>query len=358
MTAVQSGTSFLYNASIVRCRIILGMVLIISSAGAVIPEGEHQGEAVRVFSRPSITERSIIDAHCHFVDCAQDSDGMDALLTAMDAANVSHCVIFGLPVVVRQDSRGNNQPGYADSAKAYITDLRLARAVDALKPGQRERCLPFICGFNPTDPNAVGHIRRMLAWYPGLWRGIGEILTRHDQLDPTAGTEEARANHPALDPVYVFAASNGMPVWIHSNAGRAGSDEPVYYNELRDAVERHPGTRFVWCHGGYSREAPIADITTMLDDLLSTCPNVWIDLSWTVYDDCVAPDGIPDEEWVALIERYSDRFLIGSDVTGRFDGYADEIRKYDALLRELSADAAERIGSGNLWDVLSTDSIQ
>ena len=90
----------------------------------------------------------------------------------------------------------------------------------------------------------------------------------------------------------------------------------------------------------------------MLNDMLSMYPNLWIDISWTVYEDCIAPDGIPVQEWMKLIERYPDRFLIGSDLTGRFDGYADEIHKYDPLLTALMPETAERIAQENVWKLV------
>ena len=40
----------------------------------------------------------VIDAHLHFVDFIQESDGMKRLVSAMDEGHVSKAVVFGLPL--------------------------------------------------------------------------------------------------------------------------------------------------------------------------------------------------------------------------------------------------------------------
>ena len=41
----------------------------------------------------------INDAHLHFVDFLQNTDGIETLIERMDQANVDHQVVFGLPVM-------------------------------------------------------------------------------------------------------------------------------------------------------------------------------------------------------------------------------------------------------------------
>ena len=78
------------------------------------------------------------------------------------------------------------RPRYAgDDADAYwytATDTLVAAAVKTLPEDQRHRFHPFLSGFNPNDKNSDAHIRRMLELDPGLWQGIGEVFTRHDDL--------------------------------------------------------------------------------------------------------------------------------------------------------------------------------
>ena len=85
------------------------------------------------------------------------------------------------------------------------TDVIVAEMVRSLPAEQQGRLYPLICGFNPVDRYALRHIQRVYAQYPQVWSGIGEILLRHDDLTAFTYGETARANHPALWPVYQFA---------------------------------------------------------------------------------------------------------------------------------------------------------
>ncbi|MCB2594315.1 hypothetical protein KQ712_15395, partial [Listeria monocytogenes] len=82
------------------------------------------------------------------------------------------------------------------------TDVIVAAAVKSLPAEQRRRVHPFLPGFTPPDKNADAHIRRRLELDPGLWQGIGEIFTRHDDLTALTYGDVPRANNEALARVY------------------------------------------------------------------------------------------------------------------------------------------------------------
>jgi len=300
----------------------------------------------------------IKDAHCHFVDFVQDTDGIDALIKNMDKAEVEEIILFGLPVTKTWEFTEPLRPVYYDDDDSRVyyyssTDIILARRLLLATEEQRNRIHPFICGFNPTDKNAVDHINRMLEWFPGLWEGIGEILTRHDDLSRLSYGEQARANHPALDAVYELAAKHNFPVWIHSDIGTAGKEEAIYFHEIEEAVASHPETTIVWCHVGYSRYLKIPTIIENAKSLLDNYKNAWVDLSWIVFDEQIVQNGKIDKEWLSFIEKYADRILIGTDKIGHFDTYVSEIRKYDSLLKELSEDSANKISHLNFDKILN-----
>ena len=39
-----------------------------------------------------------------------------------------------------------------------------------------------MAGFNPTDIAALDHVQRLWDKYPRLFRGLGEVMCRHDDL--------------------------------------------------------------------------------------------------------------------------------------------------------------------------------
>ncbi|MGH2912846.1 MAG: hypothetical protein ACRDJ3_10290, partial [Solirubrobacteraceae bacterium] len=149
----------------------------------VIPSG--QGAATP--SPPPVSGRKLVDAHFHMTDFLQRTDGIRAALAAMDAAGVTDIMITGMPLVKKWSKEDARQPLYylEDESPVYwysATDVLVAREVLSAPESERHRFHPFITGFNPTDRNAIDHVKRMVEWYPGLWQGIGEVLTHHDEL--------------------------------------------------------------------------------------------------------------------------------------------------------------------------------
>lgn len=302
------------------------------------------------------------DAHLHFVDYFQASDGPAALIAAMDAAQVDHAMLTGMSVVKKWAESEPQRPEFVfgDDAAVYwysLTDVIVARGVLSLPAAQRARLHPFICGFNPTDKNAVDHVRRLLEWYPGLWQGIGEITTRHDDLTALTDGEPARANHPALDPVYALAAEHELPVLIHSNITSVRMKEPLYLEEFEEAIAKHPRTRFIWAHAGTSaainRRIDLEFLDDEIERLLQAYPNLWIDLSWTVLDEYLLESGDDvNSHWLRIIERHPDRFMLGSDLIGSFDKLSEKLAAYEGLLDALSPQDAKRVARDNFLSVL------
>ncbi|BAF71836.1 5-oxoprolinase (ATP-hydrolysing) [Sulfurovum sp. NBC37-1] len=315
----------------------------------------EKGSHLNVESEKSKYE--VTDAHLHYVDFLQKSDGIKDLLKMMDRTGVKHAMLNGLAVVKKWNAVDPVQPKYylADDSRSYwysATDVIVARALETLSASERRRFHPFICGFNPTDRNAVDHLKRMFALYPDTWEGIGEILTRHDDLTALTYGEQARANHIALDAVYDFAAEHDLPVTIHSDISSVWVHKPLYLEEMEEAVKNHPKTRIVWAHAGASRRIVVPNLASIMGRMLKTYPNLWIDLSWVVYPNYVAPHGKPSKEWVALVEEFPDRFMIGTDNIGHYDNYEQTIKRYYVFLDALSPKTARLVAEKNFLSIL------
>jgi hypothetical protein len=63
-------------------------------------------------------------------------------------------------------------------------------------------------------------------------------------------------------------------------------------------------------------------------------------------------DNEPDQQWLALIERHPTRFMLGSDVVGRFDSLADGLRAFDPFLDALPELVARKVARDNFLNVL------
>ena len=314
-------------------------------------------------SQSQAREYHYTDAHLHYVDFFQETEGMPALLKEMDANRIDHVMIAGIPLAKKWHEDEPKRPRYyaGDDADAYwysATDFYVAAALSELNPEQRKRFHPFLSGFNPVDKNADAHIARMLKLYPNLWQGIGEVFTRHDDLTAITSGDTPRANNEALTRVYHLAAEHDLPVLLHSNITSKREKNPLYLPEIEEPLRDHPHTRFIWAHAGTSMElhrhqTKLDFVLPTLQRMLEAYPNLYIDLSWTVlHPYLLSEDGKPDAEWVALVKRYPERFMLGSDVVGKFDKVGSELHSFDPFLDALPADVAQRVARDNFLSVL------
>ena len=299
----------------------------------------------------------VVDAHLHVVDFIQESDGLPALLRAMDAGNVSRAVVFGLPLKKKWEAIEKRPPHYYldDNSRCYYfpsTDEIVAEAYLRLPARHRSRFAPLLCGFNATDRYAVRDAERMLEKYP-FWRGIGEVLCRHDDLTNMTNEETARVNHPALHDILELCAARNLPFLVHQNSTSVSiHDDYEHLDELEEMLGRFSETVIVWAHCGISRRVFHKGYHAMIAPLLDRFPNLQVDISWVVYDDVICEALEPKRHWLETIERHADRFCLGSDLCGHFEHLGRTMARYNGLLRALSPRARRLVASRNaetLW---------
>jgi hypothetical protein len=300
---------------------------------------------------------SINDAHCHYVDFVQNTEGLDVLLEQMDNASVDNIVLFGLSVTKLWSDFDRERPIYYDDNDASVyyysfTDVIVAEAIKKLPKEKRNRIYPMICGFNPVDKNGLDHIKRMVEMYPDLWVGIGEVFFRHDDLTRMTFGRNPTANCVSMDPVYEYAAEKNLPIWIHSDIGDPIKNKPTFLYEMEEAIKKHPNTKIVWCHIGDTRGLNIKGLPEITTRLLKTYPNLYYDISWVVFEQMIAPKGKVDPTWVAIFEQFPNRFMVGTDKIGGFSDYVQTIRKYDILFDELTPETAKKLASENMMEIL------
>ena len=298
---------------------------------------------------------------------------IEALLENMDIAKVENALVCGMPFLKKWSQ---NEPFmrpryYLDSPSrlkpardsdvtigSAIIDFQLKYAGNAVKLALLKRVHPTLCGFDATDLGAVDLLVKRIKEFPGVWEGVGEVMSRHDDLTNLTTGERPRANHPALARVGRFAGEHYLPVSIHHNIApiSRNPDEvklPYYLNELVQLIEYcragngdcEQSTTFIWCHSGISRRIVVDNLHFWIDEMLANYGDqLYIDLSWVVFDDYVLPNL---EAWVKLIERYPDRFMIGSDVVGIVSGMDRALRPYDQLLEALPAEIRPKVAHDN-----------
>jgi hypothetical protein len=283
-------------------------------------------------------------------------------LRDMEAAGVDHAMISGMPFLKKWSA---NEPFgrpkyYLDSSSrvvlardtdyligAAVVDYRRKFAEDTVQLRKLEKLYPFVCGFDGTDLGAVDLVIKRVKEFPGVWTGIGEVMSRHDDLTNLTTGERPRANHPALRRLCCFAGEMFLPVSIHHNIAPISRNpreikEPVYLDELVELFEycRPPHTKhetkFIWCHAGISRRVVVKDLPHWLGAVLNRFEGqVYVDLSWVVYEDYVLKDLA---SWALLIRKYPESFMLGSDVIGGGQSLAKEFSRFEVLLDAISPD--------------------
>ncbi|OVE82229.1 hypothetical protein BVY04_01545 [bacterium M21] len=319
-------------------------------------------------------EIPVIDMHLHFVDFMQRTDGIytqregsgepeaEGLIESMNEGNIAKNIVFGLPVKKKWESFEPIEPSYylGDNSRCTYfasTDETVAFNYLQLTEEDQPRIAPTLVGFDPTDMSAIEYVEQMFAKYP-FWKGIGEVLLRHDDLTNLTIGEIARANHPAMTAVYKFCEDNKLPICIHQNStnvassvASAATPEYHYLHELKEVLENHPDLLLVWAHCGISRRVEHPEYYKMVHDMLRDYPNLHVDFSWVAYENVIceprANDSeplIPKIEWIEeVILPGTNRFriMLGSDLCGHFSSqknpynHAKTMARYNGLLREL-----------------------
>ena len=303
---------------------------------------------------------------------------LTGLIDVTDKHNIADVVVCGMPFVKKwaEDDFFLRPKYYLDSSSrvkaARDTDLQVAAAFmdykrrfagDKTQLDKLTRLHPFVCGLDTTDLGAVDLAIKRIREYPGVWEGRGELMSRHDDLTNLTTGERPRANHPSFIRLFKFAGRVSLPVSIHHNVAPISRNEselkqPLYLDEflallkntIHDKANAANRPKVIWCHAGISRRIVVENYRQTLERILDDYhENLYLDLSWVVLGAYVYKNL---EEWVALIQKYPDNFLIGSDSVGKYSGIPMELKKYQALLSALPAETRSKVAYKNLASIL------
>ena len=275
----------------------------------------------------------MFDFHNHYTNWKQSGSDFFGLIDAMDKAGVDKTVVFGLPTAFS----GNH---YVVDTK---TDFRLLQQYKKLPEEIRKRIFPFICGINPNNPAAIPYAEDLIQNNKDAIFGIGEIMCRHDKMSINVFGKEVPANTETMMMLTDLASKYQLPLLVHNNIASIDDVEPSYVFEIEQLLGHNRNTKIIWAHSGISKGLngiPLEVLLKTLARLFDENDNLLVDLSWCVFEYYI--DGY-EEEWKGIIEEYPERFLLGTDRTGKWRKYCDEVEKYDELVGLLSEEAREEI---------------
>lgn len=252
------------------------------------------------------TALPLFDAHLHYSGNAWAEFPPEKVIALLDAAGVRRALLSSTPIegtlrLVR----------YAPSR--FIPELRVYRKTTSLQTWAAERAVWF------KDPELIAFLEAELA--RGIYRGIGEFHVDGHEVDT-----------PVMRRLVDLAVARNLPLHAHSDA-----------SAVEQMIAFNPKVRILWAHAGMS-ESP-----DTIARLMEKHAALWADLS---YRDVTEGEGL-DPAWRALILRFPERFLYGSDTWMPFrwpqvPALAQEAR---AWLSQLPGTVAERIAWRNAIDL-------
>jgi predicted TIM-barrel fold metal-dependent hydrolase len=313
------------------CTLALG-VGVLALLFSIRPSAAVSGQA----PQPSAAD-GFNDSHFHLTNYIQEGIDVRRFLEIM-GSRVSRSTLFGIPLQQQwsYSNSGDFAPTYylhTDAPLYYysFTDAYIASVYRTLSPAEQARFDPMITGFNPADMYGVDHIRRVLKAFPGVFTGIGEFSVHKEFVSSKVAGETASLTNPALDRILDFAAEAGLVVIFHNDIDMPFAKEgaaPVYLDQMKGLLKRHPKTTVIWAHTGLGRivhpvtataavaaaersPAHLGIVESILAD--PAFNHVSFDISW----DEVAKYAIASPESIqrvaAALNKYPDRFLFGTD---------------------------------------------
>jgi hypothetical protein len=332
----------------------------------------HSGEAQQG-AKSSASAFDFHDSHFHLTNYIQEGADIRKYLTIM-GNRVGRSTLFGIPLqqMWSYQNSGSFAPAYylqSDAPLYYysFTDAYIASVYNTLSATDKQRFDPMITGFNPADMYARAHIRRVLLAFPGVFSGIGEFSIHKEFVSSKVAGEIASLTNPALDSILDFAGEVGLAVILHNDLdmpfAKAGST-PVYLDQMKAVLRRHPKTTIIWAHMGLGRvvhpvqqsgSEPISsrnpNQVQIVEDILSdpALKHVSFDISWDEVAKYIISTPQALQNTIRVINRYPDRFLFGTDVVAPTNPemYYAVYNMYEPLWKGLSAEASEKVRKGN-----------
>jgi hypothetical protein len=313
------------------------------------------------------------DSHFHLTNYIQEGVSIQDYLKIM-GNRVGRSTLFGIPLqqMWSYQNSGNYAPTYylqSDAPLYYysFTDAYIASVYNSLSATDKQRFDPMITGFNPADMYAKAHIKRVLQTFPGVFSGIGEFSIHKEFVSSKIAGEVASLTNPAMDSVLDFAGEVGLAVIFHNDMdmpfAKAGAT-PVYLDQMKALLKRHPKTKIIWAHVGLGRivhpvqqsgSEPISDRNPnqmkIVEDILNdpALMHVSFDISWDEVAKYIVGSPQALQNTIAIINRYPDRFLFGSDVVApkNPEMYFAVYNMYAPLWKGLTPEASEKVRKGN-----------
>ena len=309
----------------------------------------------------ALAQDDYYDAHVHLTNYIQEGISASEYLDVV-GERVQRSVLFGIPLQMHWSDRvtGDIAPTYyldADTALYYysFTDAYIAQQYLGLTTEQKARFEPMITGFNPADMYAADHIRRVLQTFPGVFTGIGEFTIHKEFVSAKIAGDVASLIDPALDRIFEFCAESGLVAIMHNDIHMPfvkAKAKRFYFEQAKALLARHPDATVIWAHTGLGRVVrPVSEHIELIEEVLAdpALQHVYFDISWDEVAKYVVATPRTTQLTAALLEKYPDRFLMGTDNVALNEPEAAfaVYEQYRPLWDALSPETSEKVRKGN-----------
>jgi hypothetical protein len=319
-----------------------------------------------------------VDVHMHVAGgvARQFGEAVDDAVAEMDAFGVGRAVVF--PPPIPRPSAAFDYPAYAPELRRHPGRFGFLGGGGFLNP-----LLHGAPAANVTPEMRRRFVETATRILDAGAAGFGEMAVLHLSLVPHHPFEEVPADHPLLYALVEVAGAREAVIDLHMDAVVGDSiptppalKVPPNPPSLKGNVagfERllahHRGARIAWAHGGSDFTGHMT--ASLVGRLMDRHPNLHMSLRPVPSDFNGGPHGLGiynpiltafgvDADWLALLRRHPDRFVMGADTfflgeSVRAEsplvalGAGNERRLQAAadLLWRLPPDLARRIGVDN-----------
>lgn len=274
-------------SGVTACALLAGMTV----SGSADDGAAHIGEGAETLP--------LFDAHIHYKEPAWGPYPPATIVELMDRSGVAMALVSSTP----------------DEGTIKLWEYAPQRIVPELRPyhGQTGSS-------NWTKASGMfDYLVERLNAYPH--EGIGEFHLH--RVDPD--------DESLLRKIAELAKARNIYVHVHS-----GKD-PV---ELLYSLE--PELKIIWAHAGMTEAAET------VEQMMATYETLHADTSFRE-GDILTPQGTIDPAWRRVLERFPERFMIGSDtwVNAQWDNYEQIIATNRKWLSQFSRPIAEQIAYKN-----------
>ncbi len=248
---------------------------------------------------PAIKDLPLFDAHIHYKKPAWDAFSPGTVLELMDKSGVAMALVSSTP----------------DEGTIRLWKYAPNRIVPELRPYHGD-----IGSSNWTHDHGIfDYIVKRLDTYPHT--GIGEFHLH--QVTPK--------DHVLLRKIAKEAIKRD--IYIHVHSGKV----PV---QMLFSME--PELKIIWAHAGMSEPAEV------VEEMMAKHKTLYADTSYRE-SDILASEGTIDPAWRKVLERFPDRFMIGSDtwVNSQWENYEELIAMNRKWLSLFPRHIAEQIAYKN-----------